>query len=120
MWTTNPEEKRLAERISQRIKKRRKEIVMTQQSLADRAGTTQGMMHCYESGSTNIPFVRLMLVARVLRVPISYFYEDADPVVEKDPAITDDEMQVLEGFRACSPKIKSKVIEELNKMGVNS
>ena len=43
----------------QRIKTR-KEIVMTQQSLADRAGTTQGMMHCYESGSTNIPFVRLI------------------------------------------------------------
>ena len=68
----------------------------------------------------NVLHLRAFGCCRILRVPISYFYVDVDPVVESDLVITDDEMQVLEGFRACSPKTQSKVIEELNKMGVSA
>jgi transcriptional regulator with XRE-family HTH domain len=60
---------------------------LSQTQLAETIGLTFQQVQKYERGANRIGASRLLEVARVLDVPIGFFYDDADPV--RAPAIPD-------------------------------
>lgn len=74
-------------RIGEIILQRRKELGITQKQLAERLNVTDRSVSRWECG-VNLPDVEtLKTIAKVLNVPISYFYED---VQEKEINYTEE------------------------------
>jgi transcriptional regulator with XRE-family HTH domain len=65
--------------IGQRIREARQPQGMTQEVLADGLGITFQQVQKYENGSNRISAARLYDIAQMLGLPISYFYEGAEP-----------------------------------------
>ncbi|HZK91134.1 MAG TPA: helix-turn-helix transcriptional regulator [Stellaceae bacterium] len=74
--------------VGARVRERRIMLGFTQQQLADLIGVTYQQAHKYERGINRISAGRLFEIARVLSVPINYFFDGLDG----------------EGSRAASPR----------------
>jgi transcriptional regulator with XRE-family HTH domain len=61
--------------VGARIRERRIMLGLTQQQLADLIGVTYQQAHKYERGINRVSAGRLFEVARVLSVPVGYFFE---------------------------------------------
>ena len=61
--------------VGARIRERRIMLGLTQQQLADLIGVTYQQAHKYERGINRVSAGRLFEIARVLAVPVGYFYE---------------------------------------------
>src|SRR5213080_4714271 len=61
--------------VGARIRERRIMLGLTQQQLAEMIGVTYQQAHKYERGINRVSAGRLFEIARVLSVPIGYFYE---------------------------------------------
>ena len=80
--------------VGARIRERRILLGLTQQQLAELIGVTYQQAHKYERGVNRVSAGRLFQIAKVLSVPMSYFYEG---VGEGEPQpITPRERMVLE------------------------
>lgn len=58
--------------IGKRIRKRRKELKLTQDDLADRSGLSQSFLTCVERGEKGLGFDSIIKVSRGLEVSIDY------------------------------------------------
>src|SRR3954471_19587208 len=65
----------IEQHVGSRIRQRRIMMVLTQQQLADLIGVTYQQAHKYERGINRVSAGRLFEIARVLSVPIGFFYE---------------------------------------------
>ncbi len=63
-----------------RLKQRRAMIGLTQERLGDKLGVTFQQVQKYEKGANRIGASRLQEIAKILDVPVSYFFEEADIV----------------------------------------
>jgi transcriptional regulator with XRE-family HTH domain len=61
--------------VGARIRERRIMLGLTQQQLGEMIGVTYQQAHKYERGINRVSAGRLYEIARVLNVPIAYFYE---------------------------------------------
>src|SRR5689334_9329802 len=64
--------------VGARVRERRIMLGFTQQQLADLIGVTYQQAHKYERGINRISAGRLYEIARVLSVPVNYFFEGLD------------------------------------------
>lgn len=64
--------------VGSRIRERRVMLGLSQQQMANLIGVTYQQAHKYERGINRISAGRLFEIARVLRVPVSYFFEGLD------------------------------------------
>jgi len=71
--------------IGSRIRLRRTTLGLSQATLGEAIGITFQQVQKYERGANRIGAGRLLEVARVLDVPIGFFYDDIDPA--QAPAI---------------------------------
>jgi transcriptional regulator with XRE-family HTH domain len=73
--------------VGTRIRERRVMLGLTQQQLAELIGVTYQQAHKYERGINRVSAGRLFEIARVLSVPIGFFYEGiaAGPAVAGAP-----------------------------------
>jgi transcriptional regulator with XRE-family HTH domain len=86
-------------RIGQRIRLQRVERGWSQDRLAEALGLTFQQVQKYENGKNRISAGRLQEIARVLNVPVTCFYDDADEL----PQLLSDTPQglsLLKAFRA--------------------
>ncbi len=67
--------------VGQRVRGRRKGLGMNQEALADALGLTVQQVQKYELGTNRVSASKLYEMARVLHVPVAYFFEGLD-----DPA----------------------------------
>ncbi len=63
-------------RVAERLRKRRRELDMTQAKLGSAVGLTAAQVHKYERGLTMIPVGRLAEIAAALDKPPEYFFSD--------------------------------------------
>jgi transcriptional regulator with XRE-family HTH domain len=63
--------------VGSRIKKRRTELKMSQIKLSEALGVSYQQVQRYENGTNLLDTDRLIRVAEVLDVPVSYFFEEA-------------------------------------------
>ena len=64
--------------VGSRIRERRVMLGLSQQQMAHLIGVTYQQAHKYERGINRISAGRLYEIARVLRVPVSYFFDGLD------------------------------------------
>jgi transcriptional regulator with XRE-family HTH domain len=65
--------------VSRRLRRRRLELGMTLQRLAERVGVTYQQAHKYEAGLNRLSAGRLHRIAEALKVDVGYFFADVHP-----------------------------------------
>lgn len=63
--------------VGSRVRLRRMMLGMSQEKLGDALGITFQQIQKYEKGTNRIGASRLQHIARVLTIPVSFFFEDA-------------------------------------------
>jgi transcriptional regulator with XRE-family HTH domain len=63
--------------VGSRVRLRRMMLSMSQEKLGESLGITFQQIQKYEKGTNRIGASRLQAIARVLQVPVSFFFEDA-------------------------------------------
>src|SRR6476646_3891618 len=76
MTTPNP----IDVRVGVRLRLRRNMLGLSQEKLGEAIGLTFQQVQKYERGANRIGASRLHELSRVLDVPISFFFDDTDPV----------------------------------------
>ena len=74
--------------VGLRIRMRRRELGMSQERLAESIGLTFQQIQKYERAANRVSASKLWEIARVLRAPVSYFYEGLEGVDQAQPAMT--------------------------------
>lgn len=110
--------------VGSRVQLRRKYLNMTQERLGDLLGVTFQQVQKYERGANRIGASRLYDLARVLDVPITYFFEgigegELDCANAQDDESSTlklmqsrDEAELAQAFsRIKTPKVRRGVIE---------
>jgi transcriptional regulator with XRE-family HTH domain len=108
---------------------------MSQEKLGENLGITFQQIQKYEKGTNRIGASRLQHIARVLTVPVSFFFEDAPGGVAVEPDAgglaerpsasyvvdflsSSEGVQLNKAFiRIRDPKVRRKVIELVRAMG---
>jgi transcriptional regulator with XRE-family HTH domain len=65
--------------VGRRIRARRLECWLTQQELAQGLGVSFQQVQKYEKGANRISAGRLLAICNLLQVPITFFYDSAEP-----------------------------------------
>lgn len=87
--------------IGARIKKRRTEIKMSQEELAELLNVSYQQVQRYENGTSKLNVEKLQMISEALSVPMTYFFESHKPAVAEHtlPYLTSDENRLLRYFR---------------------
>jgi transcriptional regulator with XRE-family HTH domain len=70
--------------VGSRVRLRRMMLSMSQEKLGEHLGITFQQIQKYEKGTNRIGASRLQNIARVLQVPVSFFFEDAPDGAPQD------------------------------------
>lgn len=88
--------------IGERIKKRRRELGISQEKLSEVLGVTYQQVQRYENGTNSLNLENVQIIADTLSVPVSYFFEPERPLKVAEEAATylpADESKLLRYFR---------------------
>jgi transcriptional regulator with XRE-family HTH domain len=83
--------------VGTRVRLRRNMLGLTQEKLGEAIGLTFQQVQKYERGANRIGASRLLELSDVLGVPVSFFYDETDPV-HAPPVPTGFEEPPQEGF----------------------
>ncbi|MFN4184581.1 MAG: helix-turn-helix domain-containing protein [Hyphomonas sp.] len=77
--------------VGQSIRRRRRELKLTQEKLGELLGLTFQQVQKYEKGVNRVSAGRLFEVAGVLGVPVSYFFDGAEEIALREaPGLAED------------------------------
>lgn len=108
--------------VGRRLYERRRFLKISQKALADQTGITFQQIQKYERGANRISASRLYDLAKVLRVPPSYFFEGLpSPTLptmrDGDPMTHPLTLAVVSAFiRIRSPRIRAALLALLKSM----
>ena len=94
--------------IGGRIKKRRIELGISQEKLADVLGVTYQQVQRYENGANRLNVENIQLIADILSVPVSHFFA------------SDEILMVAEEVATYLPANESKLLRYFRKIENNS
>jgi transcriptional regulator with XRE-family HTH domain len=121
--------------VGARLRLRRVQNGLSQEKLGDALGITFQQIQKYEKGTNRIGASRLQLAAKILDVPVNYFFEGADPTNEQpsDPveaspgdaavlfARTEEGAQLINAFqRIKEPKLRKKILDLIGAMATET
>lgn len=84
--------------VGTRIRMRRQLMNMTQEKLGESLGVTFQQVQKYERGTNRVGASRLWNIARVLDVPVSFFYDGLDNDFEYSQAAENDQAPIVYEF----------------------
>jgi transcriptional regulator with XRE-family HTH domain len=89
-------------RIGQRIRLQRLNLAMSQEALAEGLGLTFQQIQKYERGTNRVSASRLEDIARALKVPVAFFYDDSTNGSSALPLLpnTPQSLSLLQAFQA--------------------
>ena len=79
------------------IKKRRRDLGISQQSLADELGVTYQQIQRYENGTNKLNIDNLQAIAGILQIPVTEFFTNLEP--ELSIPVTTEELKLLKMYR---------------------
>jgi transcriptional regulator with XRE-family HTH domain len=98
--------------VGSRIRQRRTLLGMSQERLADAIGLTFQQVQKYEKGANRVSSSRLYYLARILDVPLSYFFEEMSAgVSEQTPSALMKAMQRPEIDQEQDPLARRETLE---------
>ena len=115
--------------VGRRIRMRRLMLSMSQTSLADGLGLTFQQVQKYEKGTNRVGASRLQHIARILQVPVAFFFEGAPPPPGQKPSgsevpappyasellATSDGLALVGNFRKISSnKLRRSIVDLVN------
>lgn len=125
--SSNPREPNPIDRhVGSRVRLRRQMMEMSQEKLGDELGVTFQQVQKYERGANRIGAGRLWHLARVLEVPVSFFYDGVSGTAQQaagfaegdqTPVVNDflqspDGVALAQAFsRITDPKVRRRVLE---------
>lgn len=86
--------------VGERLRSRRALLGLTQEKLAESVNLTFQQIQKYERGTNRVSASRLWQFSKVLRVPISFFFEnytDRQPVPESGYGLADNDQESFSG-----------------------
>jgi transcriptional regulator with XRE-family HTH domain len=99
--------------IGERIKKRRRELGITQERLAETLNVTYQQVQRYENGTNSLNMENVQIIADALSVPASYFFEPERPLrvaEETLPYLPSDEAKLLKYFRKIKDSTSKNIV----------
>jgi transcriptional regulator with XRE-family HTH domain len=110
--------------VGARIRLRRNMLGMSQERLGESLGITFQQIQKYEKGTNRVGASRLQAIARILSVPVAFFFEDA-PGREGAPGMAEEAtdyvadipntaegMQLNRAFvRISDPKVRRRILD---------
>jgi transcriptional regulator with XRE-family HTH domain len=110
--------------VGARIRLRRNMLGMSQERLGESLGITFQQIQKYEKGTNRVGASRLQAIARILSVPVAFFFEDA-PGREGTPGMAEEAtdyvaeipntaegMQLNRAFvRISDPKVRRRILD---------
>ncbi len=75
--------------IGKRLRQARLSKGLTQQGLAEKIGISFQQVQKYENGINRVSSSRLLVIANVLNIPITYFFDDLGTIEPKDVVLDD-------------------------------
>jgi transcriptional regulator with XRE-family HTH domain len=123
--------------VGGRVRQRRTLLGFSQEKLADAIGLTFQQVQKYERGANRIGSSRLFDLARVLDVPVAYFFEDMSATVasrtpsrmrglaeskpepfELDPMAKRETLELVRAYyRISDPQVRKRVFELAKSLG---
>ena len=127
--------------VGGRVRERRVDLGISQQRLANEIGVTFQQVQKYERGANRVGSSRLFQLARVLDVPVSYFFEemsadttarskqapgeaaagmaeDAGDGYQPDPMTKRETLELVRAYyRIKSPRVRKKVFDLAKTLG---
>ena len=122
--------------VGARLRQRRTLLGMTQTNLGDAIGVTFQQMQKYERGTNRISSSRLYALARVLDVPIAYFFDDMSsevaasspaqgggkakkpPSYEPDPMHKQETLELVRAYyKITDPEVRKRLRELIKALG---
>ena len=111
--------------VGSRIRLRRQLLNLSQEKLGEDLGVTFQQVQKYERGTNRVGAGRLWHLAKILDVPVSFFYEGAMRVVDQPGFRDGDQTPVIDDFiqsadgvalaqafsRISEPKVRRRVLE---------
>ncbi|HZX35476.1 MAG TPA: helix-turn-helix transcriptional regulator [Thermodesulfobacteriota bacterium] len=97
------------------IKARRKELGLSQEKLAEALGVSYQQVQRYENGTNLLSTDKLQIIAKVLEVPVSYFFGESEEIaLITGPGIrSDDAKVILNCLDAIDKRCKRCIMEYL-------
>jgi transcriptional regulator with XRE-family HTH domain len=121
--------------VGARLRMRRVLMAMSQEKLGEALGITFQQVQKYEKGTNRIGASRLQQAARILGVPVNFFFEGAQPDVElvggfaENPpsayvsefaASADGRKLVAAFMRIKEPKLRKRIVDLVEAMAADS
>ena len=111
--------------VGSRVRMRRMMLGMTQEKLGDGLGLTFQQVQKYEKGTNRIGASRLQHIARILQVPVAFFFEGApndaevnglaeapSPAYVSDFLATSDGLALTKAFmRIGNARVRRRIVE---------
>lgn len=114
--------------VGHRIRMRRMMLRMSQTDLANKVGVTFQQVQKYESGTNRVSSGRLQQMARVLQVPVSYFFDgvtgglnQGDTAKLEALLATSEGLSLVLAFKGIrDPKVRHQVLKLVEHLGLSS
>lgn len=84
--------------VGSRVRLRRQLLNMSQEKLGDELGVTFQQVQKYERGTNRVGAGRLWVLARVLDVPVSFFYEGVAETMAQPGFADNDQTPIVDDF----------------------
>lgn len=84
--------------VGSRVRLRRQLLSMSQEKLGDELGVTFQQVQKYERGTNRVGAGRLWVLARVLDVPVSFFYEGVSETMGQPGFSDTDQTPIVDDF----------------------
>ncbi len=111
--------------IGEKIKKKRRELGISQEDLAERLGVTYQQIQRYENGTNRLNVENIQVIADILNVPLSYLFSsirEEKIVVSEDvtPYLPVDENRLLGYFRRVKSKNSKNLVLQVAKLATKA
>jgi len=123
--------------VGSRVRLRRNMLGLSQEKLGEAIGLTFQQVQKYERGANRIGASRLHELSRVLDVPVSFFFDDMDPVrapaipagfaeppaeaFESDPLRRRETVELVDAYFAIDdPAVRRRLLELAKALGVEA
>lgn len=111
--------------VGQRLRMRRTLLGMSQEMLAERLGISFQQLQKYEKGSNRLSASRLHELARMLDVPVSFFFDELPsegaPAIQPpaDPLIKRESLELVRAYYDIpDPQVRQQLVELIRLLGL--
>jgi transcriptional regulator with XRE-family HTH domain len=108
-----------SEEIGKKIKKLRRDLRISQEAMAEALGVTYQQVQRYENGANKLNVENIQVIAQVLSVKTSFFFETEELPIMQDQRstyLTSEENVLIRYFRKTSNKTARNTVIQVAKL----